>query len=207
MIVLVLFAGAAIVIWRLAPQYLPSPAVVVEGDRQTPAALSSPEPAVAEPETVAPEENDNPVPSPPSPSTAPPKPELEAKPASGEGESSDDADWRAARQTGTLRAFRTYVVKWPQGQHHDQALAAARRRIATLSVEPDSTLVLLSGPVVFRDLPTFGDKGKAAGAAGETVTIIDQIASPKEGEWLVLERDGPWPFQFVSASEIKPAPQ
>ncbi|HEY7797938.1 MAG TPA: hypothetical protein VIA80_04190, partial [Hyphomonadaceae bacterium] len=82
-----------------------------------------------------------------------------------------------------------------------------RRRIETLSTKPESKAITLSGPVVYRELPTFRDKGAAGGAAGQTVNFIDRIASPREGEWLVLERDGAWPFRFVSLREIEAAKQ
>jgi hypothetical protein len=39
------------------------------------------------------------------------------------------------------------------------------------------------------------------------VNFIDRIASPREGEWLVMEREGAWPFRFVSAREIESAGQ
>ena len=81
----------------------------------------------------------------------------------------------------------------------------ARRRIAELSTNPVSTLVYLTGPAFFRGLPTRDIDGVEAGAKGQDVYIIDRIATRREGDWLVFERGGAWPFLFVNAPEVEKA--
>ncbi|HEY7800788.1 MAG TPA: toll/interleukin-1 receptor domain-containing protein [Hyphomonadaceae bacterium] len=223
LIVLLMFAGAGAVVWQVVPQYLtpsartaaadPSPAAPVSGAQLPPATPAGP--ATAE---VAVAETSEPAPAPPEVSPPPaqaaakpaaPKPDARdpAEPASAANLSPEEADWAAAREVGNIAAYRTYMLKWPKGRRSEQALSSVRRRIETLSTKPESKAITLSGPVVYRELPTFRDKGAAGGAAGQTVNFIDRIASPREGEWLVLERDGAWPFRFVSLREIEAAKQ
>jgi hypothetical protein len=225
LIALLMFAGAGVVVWQVVPQYLtPSartaatdPSVAAPTSGVTPVPLASQAPQAALAQTIGPAPAEvAPMPAPPVQAAAKPKPaatELDgrepaaAEPASAAGAPPEEADWLAAQEVGNIAAFRTFVLKWPQGNRRDQALAAARRRINTLSTKPESLTVRLSGPVAYRQLPTFRDKGSAGSAAGQTVTFKDRIASPREGEWLVLEREGAWPFRFVSAREIESAKQ
>ena len=211
LIVLLMFAGSGVIVWQFVPQYL-----TARGAEALPLPPSNT--AGSEAPAVAPAESGAPTPTPPevSPEPAPPiqaaaepaAPEAAAaEPAPSADPSPEEADWLAARQVGTMAAFRTYMLKWPKGSQRDQALSAAKRRIKTLSTKPESIAVLLPGPLVYRELPTFRDKGAAEGAAGQVVNFMDRIASPKEGEWLVLEREGAWPFRFVSVREIEAAKQ
>jgi hypothetical protein len=230
LIALLMFGGAGAVVWQVVPQYLASPMRTAAADAPPAdapisdgAQVSQANPATAEAPPIAPVEITEPAPPPQAaPSLAPsiavaaepaaPKPDAR-KPAGAEptpaaaGPTSELADWRAARDVGNVAAFRTYMLKWPKGGHYDQALSAVRKRIESLSTKPESVVVLTSGPLVFRELPTFRDKGAPEGSAGQTVNFMDRIASSIEGEWLVLERDGAWPFRFVSARELESAKQ
>jgi hypothetical protein len=114
----------------------------------------------------------------------------------------DDADWLAARKIGTLSAYRGYIDAHAEGIHVEDAMKRARRRIAELSTAPDSTLVYLTQPATFRGLPTFDIEGLKAGEEGQDVYIIDRISTRREGEWLVFERGGAWPFLFVAAPDV-----
>jgi hypothetical protein len=229
LIALLLFAGVGAVVWQVVPRYLTPAdrAAAADPSPGVPTSDTAPLPPVnpAGPETpeVALAETSEPAPMPPKVS---PKPDLPAQaaakpaasesdarepaaaePASAAGLPPEEADWLAALEVGNIAAFRTYMLKWPEGKRRDQALSAAKRRIKTLSTKPESVAVLLSGPLVYRELPTFRDEGAAEGAAGQVVNFMDRIASPREGEWLVLERNGAWPFRFVSAREIESVQQ
>ncbi len=207
LVVLLMFAGSGVVVWQVVPQYLTArDAEALPLQPANPAGSEAPAVALAESSEPAPTPPEvSPEPAPPiQAATAPATPKaVAAEPAAAADPSPEEADWLAARHVGTMAAFRTYMLKWPKGSRHDQALSAAKRRIKTLSTKPESTAVLLPGPLVYRELPTFRDKGAAEGVAGQAVNFMDRIASPKEGEWLVLEREGAWPFRFVSAREIE----
>jgi len=227
LIALLMFGGAGAVVWQVIPQYMPrtaaaeSPAAPAADVASLPVAANAieaevPEVAVAQttepasskapPRSAAPVQT-APVQAAPAPAAQAPEARqaAAADPAAAAKLSPEDADWRAARDVGNVAAFRTFMLKWPEGRRYNQALSAARQRIKTLSTKPESVAVLLTGPLTYRELPTFRDKGAAEGAAGQTVNFADRIASPKEGDWLVLERDGAWPFRFVSAREIEAA--
>jgi hypothetical protein len=228
LIALLMFAGAGVVVWQVVPQYLSPSARVAAPDPSAAAStapgattlplasaaeLQAPEVAVArtsEPAAPAPPDV-SPPPAQAAAKPAAPRPDARepaaAEPTPATGLSPEEADWLAAREVGNIAAFRTYMLKWPEGRRRDQALSAAKRRIKTLSTKPESLSIVLSGPVVYRELPTFRDKGAAGGAAGQTVNFMDRIASPIEGEWLVLEREGAWPFRFVSVRDIESAKQ
>lgn len=218
LVVLLMFAGAGVVIWQVVPRYLTSLARVAAADPSAAAPLSPANPTGPEAPEVALAQTSEPAPTPPEASPPPvqaaakptaPEPDARepaaAEPTSAAGPPPEEADWLAAREAGNIAAFRTYVLKWPEGRRRDQALSAVKRRIKTLSTKPESLAIVLSGPLVYRELPTFRDKGAAGSAAGQTVKFMDRIASPIEGEWLVLEREGAWPFRFVSAGEIESA--
>jgi hypothetical protein len=210
LIVLLMFAGAGVVVWQVVPQY--TTARVADATQlppANPAGAEAPEVALAETSQPAPAEVSPeptlPVQAAPEPDTSEPdtsEPDT-GEPAAAASLPPEEADWIAAQEVGNVAAFRTYVLKWPEGKRRDQALSAAKRRIQRLSTNPEALAIVLPGPVVYRELPTFRDKGAAAGAAGQTVNIVDRIASPIEGEWLVLEREGVWPFRFISAREIE----
>jgi hypothetical protein len=219
LIALVMFAGAGVVVWQVVPQYLtpavrtaaadPSSAAPTSGAAPLPPAPQAPEVALAQTSEPAPPEVSPEPALPAQAKPAAPEPAARepaaAEPATAAGVPPEEADWLAAQEVGNVAAFRTFVLKWPEGKRRDQALSAARRRIKTLSTEPESLAVRLSGPVVYRELPTFRDKGSAGSAAGQTVNFMDRIASPIEGDWLVLEREGAWPFRFVSVRDIESA--
>ena len=223
LIALMMFAGAGVVVWQVVPQYLTPAVRTAAADPSAAAPLPPANPAGREAPPVAPAAASepaqsstevSPAPAPPAQAAAEPaapKPDASkpaaAEPASAAGIPPEEADWLAAVEIGNIAAFRTYMLKWPDGRRREQALSAAKRRIRTLSTKPESLAIVLSGPVVYRELPTFRDKGAAEGAAGQTIKFTDRIASPREGEWLVLERDGAWPFRFVSAREIDSAKQ
>jgi hypothetical protein len=226
LIALLMFAGAGVVVWQVVPQYL-TPAVRTAAADPSPAAPTSniaPLPPANPTEPQAPEialaQTSEPAQTPPEVSPPPaqaaakpaaPEPDARepaaADPAAAAGLPPDEADWLAAQEVGNIAAFRTYMLKWPDGGRREQALSAVRRRIKTLSTKPESLAVRLPGPVVYRELPTFRDKGAPGSAAGQTVKFMDRIASPIEGEWLVLEREGAWPFRFVSVRDIESAKQ
>jgi hypothetical protein len=159
--------------------------------------LAAPEPQAVEPQTLAPEA-----------ALAPAPKEASAEPALTDAELAeqvDHNDWLEARKIGNLAAFRAYIEKHADGVHYAEAMDRARRRIAELSTQPVSTLVYLTGPAFFRGLPTRDVDGVEAGAKGQDVYIIDRIATRREGDWLVFERGGPWPFLFVNAPEVEKA--
>lgn len=219
LIALLMFAGAGAVVWQVVPQYLASPMrAAVANTPETAAASSVAAPSAADPieAEVAPVAPSDPAPIAPlvSPQPAPPAqaaqpraPEPAAAEPAAAGVSPEEADWLAAREIGNIAAFRTYMLKWPEGRRYGQALSAVRRRIETLSAKPESNSIVLPGQVTYRELPTFRDKGVAGGAAGQAVSFMDRIASPREGEWLVIEQEGAWPFRFISAREIDAAKQ
>jgi hypothetical protein len=141
----------------------------------------------------------------PAPAETATAPKAEPKPALSDAErlaKKDAADWLAARQVGTLSAYRSYIEAHADGAHIEDAMNRARRRIAELSTAPDTTLVYLTQPATFRGLPTFDIEGLKAGEQGQDVYIIDRISTRREGEWLVFERGGAWPFLFVAAPDV-----
>ncbi|HEX5007493.1 MAG TPA: toll/interleukin-1 receptor domain-containing protein [Hyphomonadaceae bacterium] len=229
MVALLMFVVAGAVVWQVVPQYLASSSKVAAADPSAaaPGLDAAPAPAVnmtgpeaasavlaetSEPAPAAPEAAPKPAlpiqtatrePAKPEPTAEPVAPE----PAAAAGPPSELADWRAARDVGNIAAWRTYMLKWPKGERRDQALTAVKKRIETLSTKPESKSIVLTRPVAYRELPTFRDKGVTEGAVGQEIGFVDRIASPKEGEWLVLEQEGAWPFRFVSAREIEAAKQ
>ncbi|HEV7689517.1 MAG TPA: hypothetical protein VGO52_01780 [Hyphomonadaceae bacterium] len=172
-------------------------------------APASPEPDVTtlEPEAIesaAPAATPAAVPAAPAPAPT----EAAAAPVLTDAELAqqlDHDDWLEARKIGNLAAFRAYIEKHADGVHYAEAMDRARRRIAELSTKPVSTLVYLTGPAFFRGLPTRDVDGVEAGAKGQDVYIIDRIATRREGDWLVFERGGAWPFLFVNAPEVQKA--
>ena len=167
----------------------------------------APEPDVTTLEPDAIEPAALPVPAEAAPA-APATTEAPAEPVLTDAElaqQADHADWLEARKIGNLAAFRAYIEKHADGVHYAEAMDRARRRIAELSTKPVSTLVYLTGPAFFRSLPTRDIDGVEAGAKGQDVYIIDRIATRREGDWLVFERGGAWPFLFVNAPEVEKA--
>jgi hypothetical protein len=179
-----------------APEVETAPAPVEPDAIEPEPAFKEPEADTAAPEALAIE----PAPAAPAPREEPAAPILTDAELL---QQQDHADWLEARKIGNLAAFRAYIEKHADGVHYAEAMDRARRRIAELSTQPNSTLVYLTGPAFFRALPTRDVDGLEAGAAGQDVYIIDRIATRREGEWLVFERGGLWPFLFVGADEVE----
>lgn len=117
---------------------------------------------------------------------------------------SDLMAWEAARANGTLGAFREYILVFTNGDHHADAIAASQARLKRLRLTTSYSAVVLNRRIRVQELPGDNEAQSFYGDIGLPISTM-AIETARAGIWYVFAGDGPWPYRFASADEVKAA--